>query len=199
MTMLEAKSKRGRPITTDPAAVALTALRLFNEKGINRVTMDDVAAEAGISRSNLFRVFPSKAAVVWGGTHRFNKELKHQLESNPEKAVIPLLHKSWVGAMHMLDGSMETARLRLRLIGASPEVYGWGQGQLEESRKVLQEAIAKIDGGDSVRARMVSSALISSSMAVLTWWAETNDPRTPAEVLDESFRDFEKNFSQVRG
>ncbi|MEZ7995471.1 MAG: TetR/AcrR family transcriptional regulator [Aquiluna sp.] len=29
--------------------------------------MDQVAEAAGISRSNLFRVFPSKAVVVWGG------------------------------------------------------------------------------------------------------------------------------------
>lgn len=197
MTTPEARAKRGRPITTDPAAVGFTALKLFNEKGINQVTMDDVAAEAGISRSNLFRVFPSKAAVVWGGMHRFNEELKHQLESNPEKAVVPLLHKSWVGALHMLEGSIDSARLRLKLIASSPEVYGWGQGQLEESRKVLQEAIAKLEGTDSVRARMVSSAIISASMAVLTWWAETDDPRSPAEALDESFKEFEATFAQT--
>ena len=192
------KRRRGRPVTTDPAAVGLTALRLFNEKGIDKVTMDDVAIEAGISRSNLFRVFPSKAAVVWGGMHDFTVELERQLKNNESGSIVSQLHKSWVVAMHLLDESLETVRLRLKLIASSPEVYGWGHAQLEEARVVLEKAIEKREGEESVRPRMISSALISASMAVLTWWAVNNDKRSPSEVLDQSFSDFETIFSQVR-
>jgi AcrR family transcriptional regulator len=192
------KRPRGRPVTTDPAAVGLTALKLFYELGIDRVTMDDVAIEAGISRSNLFRVFPSKSAVVWGGMQRITEELKRQLASSPETSVVKLLHQSWVGAMHVLDDSLETVRLRLKLIASSPEVYGWGHAQLEEARKVLEAAIAKFEDPNSVRPKMLSSALIAVSMSVLTWWAETDDPRSVAEVLDESFSDFEAIFASVR-
>lgn len=192
------KRPRGRPVTTDPAAVGLTALKLFYELGIDRVTMDDVAQEAGISRSNLFRVFPSKSAVVWGGMQRITEELKRQLASSPETSVVKLLHQSWVGAMHVLDDSLETVRLRLKLIASSPEVYGWGHAQLEEARKVLEAAIARFEDPNSVRPKMLSSALIAVSMSVLTWWAETDDPRSVAEVLDESFSDFEAIFASVR-
>jgi len=195
---LAAKRSRGRPVTTDPVEVGLTALRLFVERGIDRVTMDDVAIAAGISRSNLFRVFPSKAAVIWGGIHHFNSALIAALESSTETRLVPLLHKAWVEAMHVVDDSLETTRLRLKLIASSPEVMGWGQGQLEESRKVLEAAIRKIEGEDSVKPAMLSAALTSASMAVLTWWAQTDDPRLPAEVLDESFSQFEQIFSQVR-
>jgi AcrR family transcriptional regulator len=196
--MMESSEKRprGRPVTTDPAAVGLTALRLFNELGIDRVTMDDVAIEAGISRSNLFRIFPSKAAVVWGGMHRITEELKLQLANNPETSVVKLLHQSWVGAVSVLDNSLDTVRLRLKLIGSSPEVYGWGHAQLEEARKVLEAAIAKLEGGDSVRPKMISSALIAASMSVLTWWAESDDQRSVTAVLDESLSDFESIFAQ---
>lgn len=192
------KRPRGRPVTTDPAAVGLTALKLFYELGIDRVTMDDVAIQAGISRSNLFRVFPSKSAVVWGGMQRITEELKRQLASSPETSVVKLLHQSWVGAMHVLDDSLETVRLRLKLIASSPEVYGWGHAQLEEARKVLEAAIARFEDPNSVRPKMLSSALIAVSMSVLTWWAETDDPRSVAEVLDESFSDFEAIFASVR-
>lgn len=192
-----AKRPRGRPVTTDPAAVGLTALKLFNELGIDKVTMDDVAIEAGISRSNLFRIFPSKAAVVWGGMHRITEELELQLANNPETSVVKLLHQSWVGAMGVLDNSLGTVRLRLKLIGSSPEVYGWGHAQLEEARKVLEAAIAKLEGPNSVRPKMISSALIAASMSVLTWWAESDDERSVTAVLDDSLSDFESIFAQL--
>lgn len=191
------KRGRGRPVTTDPKEVGLTALRLFVEHGIDKVTMDEVAIAAGISRSNLFRVFPSKAAVVWGGVQRFNEALTEALENSTEKSLVLMLHKSWVSAMQVMDSSLETVRLRLKLISSSPEVYGWGTGQLEQSRKVLEAFIAKREG-DGVRAKMVSSALMAASMAVLTWWAETDDERHPSVVLDESFAQFEEIFAQVR-
>ena len=189
-----AKRGRGRPVTTDPSAVGLTALRLFAERGIENVTMDEVAEAAGISRSNLFRLFPSKSAVVWGGMHQFNAELRRKLEANPETDIVKLLHTSWVEAMHVLDDSLETVRLRLKLIASSPEIYGWGHGQLEESREVIENAVRKLST-DPMRPRVISAAMISVSMAILVWWAQTDDPRTPSEVLDAGFSDFEAVFA----
>jgi len=189
-----AKRGRGRPVTTDPSAVGLTALRLFAERGIENVTMDEVAEAAGISRSNLFRLFPSKSAVVWGGMHQFNAELRRKLEANPETNIVKLLHTSWVEAMHVLDDSLETVRLRLKLIASSPEVYGWGHGQLEESREAIEDAVRKLSN-DPMRPRVISSAMISVSMSILVWWAKTDDPRTPSEVLDSGFSDFEAVFA----
>ena len=188
------KRGRGRPVTTDPAAVGLKALRLFLEKGIDNVTMDDVAEAAGISRSNLFRIFASKSAVVWGGTQLFNFELARKLEANAETDIVRLLHTSWVEAMHLLDDSLETVRLRLKLIASSPEIYGWGHGQLEEARGVIEKKVSELTD-DPMRPRVLSSALISVSMAILVWWAETDDPRNPSEVLDAGFSDFEAIFS----
>ena len=189
-----AKRGRGRPVTTDPSAVGLTALRLFAERGIENVTMDEVAEAAGISRSNLFRLFASKSAVVWGGMHQFNAELRSKLEANPETDIVKLLHTSWVEAMHVLDDSLETVRLRLKLIASSPEIYGWGHGQLEESREVIEDAVRKLSS-DPMRPRVISAAMISVSMAILVWWAQTDDPRTPSEVLDAGFSDFEAVFA----
>jgi len=190
------KPRRGRPVTTDPNSVSLAALKLFAKRGIETVTMDEVAANAGISRSNLFRLFPSKAAVVWGGLHQFHHELGKRLTGARNQDLIALLHGAWVEAMRLLDETLETLRLRLRLIGSSPEVYGWGQGQLEDVRKLMEKAVIE-NGGDVLRAKMVSSAVVSASMALLIHWAESEDSRTPSQVLDEGFKDFESLFSRA--
>jgi AcrR family transcriptional regulator len=190
------KPRRGRPVTTDPNSVSLAALKLFAKRGIETVTMDEVAAHAGISRSNLFRLFPSKAAVVWGGLHQFHEELGKRLSGAKNQDLVALLHGAWVEAMRLLDETLETLRLRLRLIGSSPEVYGWGQGQLEDVRKLMERAVTE-NGGDALRAKMVSSAVVSASMAILIHWAESDDSRTPSQVLDEGFKDFESLFSRT--
>jgi hypothetical protein len=44
---------------------------------------------------------------------------------------------------------------------------------------------------------MVSSAVVSASMALLIHWAESEDSRTPSQVLDEGFKDFESLFSRA--
>src|SRR3954471_10175222 len=46
------------------------AERCFVRSGFHRTTMQDVAAEAGMSPGNLYRYFPSKDAIVIGLTER---------------------------------------------------------------------------------------------------------------------------------
>ena len=65
---------------------------------------------------------------------------------------------------------------------------------LEEARSVIEKKVSELTD-DPMRPRVLSSALISVSMAILVWWAETDDPRTPSEVLDAGFSDFEAVFS----
>jgi AcrR family transcriptional regulator len=195
MSIPQAAPRRGRPVTTDPSSVSLAALKLFAERGIEQVTMDEVAVVAGISRSNLFRLFPSKAAVVWGGLHQFQQELEKRLANSTAADLVSLIHSSWVGAMHELDESLETLRLRLKLIGSSPEVYGWGQGQLDEVRKLIETSVIK-NGGDALRAKTVSAAVVSASMAIMIHWAQSDDERSPSQILDAGFADFESLFAR---
>ena len=69
-----------------------------------------------------------------------------------------------------------------------------GQGQLEMARQVLEDAVCRLAGG-KLQAKAVSAAMLSASMAILIWWAQTDDPRTPSEVFDDGFSDFEALFS----
>src|SRR3954462_6788758 len=57
-----AQDRRGRILDA--------AERCFVRAGFHRTTMQDVAAEAGMSPGNLYRYFPSKDAIVIGLTER---------------------------------------------------------------------------------------------------------------------------------
>jgi AcrR family transcriptional regulator len=190
---------RGRPQTVDPEAVSLVALQMFAELGLDEVTMDQVADAAEISRRTLFRLFPTKASIVWGGMSEFTAVLEREIADASGDAVVPLLHRSWVTAMHSLDSATEITRLRLRIIGSSAAVRAWGYAQLEQSAAVLEAHVTRLEGLEpgSLRARVVSSALLGSTFSALTWWAAGDDPRTPAEMIDESFTELERIFGDA--
>jgi AcrR family transcriptional regulator len=53
----------------------------FVRNGFHRTTMQDVAAECGMSAGNLYRYFPSKDAIVQGLTERDRRELAEDFAS----------------------------------------------------------------------------------------------------------------------
>src|SRR5262252_9988809 len=61
-----ARSGRGRPPGTSRRELELIAMRLFAAQGFEETTVDQIAAEAGVSRRAFFRYFGSKPDVLWG-------------------------------------------------------------------------------------------------------------------------------------
>ena len=62
----DSAARRGRPPGTSRRALELIALRLFTEQGFDETPIEQIAAEAGVSRRTFFRYFDSKASVLWG-------------------------------------------------------------------------------------------------------------------------------------
>src|SRR5215218_71382 len=55
--------------------IAQTARRLFNERGFDAVTVDDVAREAEVARKTVFNYFPTKEDLFFSGLELFEERL----------------------------------------------------------------------------------------------------------------------------
>jgi AcrR family transcriptional regulator len=65
VTDLGKTSRPGRPRSERSQQAVLTAaLELLTDKGLQALTMDDIAAHAGVSKNTIYRWWPSKAAVL---------------------------------------------------------------------------------------------------------------------------------------
>ncbi|TDN46551.1 TetR family transcriptional regulator [Curtobacterium flaccumfaciens] len=178
----------GRPRTIDPDAVSLVALRLFDEQGFDTVSMDDVAAAAGISRRSLFRLFPSKAALVWGGLDEFATRFTDALRARPtdEPSATALRAAYRVGASFP-DETVEVTRHRLRVIRTNPSLQRGGDATITSLTDAIVRFVAERDGGsvDDLAVIVRASTLAAATNAALTWWATHGEGR-PADAVDRA-------------
>ncbi len=182
----------GRPFEVDPGAIAATALLLFTERGVDGVSMNEIAEAAGISRRSLFRWFPSKAALVWGGTIEADERLDAAFAALPAEPhdVADRVRLAYVASIEPLGTTAEITRQRLLLIDDNRQLFAWGQGLRDRLAGHLARHIAELTGEpvDSLRVASVVAAFAGTAYAALVWWARHGGDRSPSEVLDEALR-----------
>lgn len=178
----------GRPRTIDPDAVSLVALRLFDDQGFDAVSMDDVAAAAGVSRRSIFRLFPNKAALVWGGLDEFAARFREALRSRPadEPSAVALRAAYRIGATFP-DDAVEVTRHRLRVIRANPSLEHVGAATVTALTDEILRYVAERDGvtADDLAVAVRAHTLAAAASAALTWWALHGDGR-PEDVLERA-------------
>jgi AcrR family transcriptional regulator len=86
--------KRKRERTADH--LSATAFRLFEARGYTEVTMEQVAAEAGVAKATLYAHFPVKEALI---AHRFREDIAAGME---QRATALAAHRSFAARMRYL-------------------------------------------------------------------------------------------------
>lgn len=85
----------GRSERRDAAAnreqILATARMLFAERGVDLVTMEEIAAAAGVGKGTLYRRYPHKGALALAllgeNALRFADEMRHRAECEPDDAL----------------------------------------------------------------------------------------------------------------
>lgn len=91
------------------------AERSFTRAGFHRTTMQDVAAEAGMSPGNLYRYFPSKDALVAGLCERDRVGLSNELVALREDGGDFMEKFRELGRRHFNDEMRDKAKLCLEI------------------------------------------------------------------------------------
>ncbi|MCY1009348.1 TetR family transcriptional regulator [Nannocystis pusilla] len=138
------QTRRGRPQEADPREIARIALDLFEREGFDRVTMDEIADAASVSRRTLFRLFPSKWELVWGSLGDILDVMRQRAAalSGADLRVGGVLREFIEPFLRPLDDpeAAATARRRLRVIASAPALLD--HPTLREIEAVLATAVA---------------------------------------------------------
>jgi AcrR family transcriptional regulator len=167
------------------AEVSEVAFRLFAAQGFDNTTVDQIAAEAGLSRTTFFRYFGTKEEVVLGKMGEVGHEVATALTARPER------ERPWDALRHAFDvvtrveaDEPEQALNLMRLLNDACALmtHQWEKTQGWHSM-LIPEITRRLDNdANDLRARaLVASAIACLTAATDTWTASNGT--TPLSVL----------------
>jgi mycofactocin system transcriptional regulator len=116
-----AGARRGRPPSTSRRELRLIALRLFAERGFENVTIEQIAAEAGVSERTFFRYFTTKASVLWTEFETEVGAIRAALADVPgDVPMMDAIRGAVVAANHYRAEDIPELQLRMHLIATVP-------------------------------------------------------------------------------
>jgi AcrR family transcriptional regulator len=179
--------RRGRPPEVERDQVILVALRLFEKKGFDAVSMDEIAEAAGISRRTLFRLFPSKGDLVWDGAQEVLSVVGRFAKDIPRRSPLNAVVKLFFGdALAMLDDAelAKVARRKLKLIASSPALLT--HGTVRELQGVIETVLEEAQVKTSAPRGLVAHSLFAVGFTTLVWWAQSGSTESPRELLAQA-------------
>lgn len=166
------------------------ALELFAREGFDKVTVDDVARAAGVSRSTFLRYFGSKEDACLSILEGRGGQVATAL------SVRPALEDDWTALRRALDVVVEPYRqdpesaLRMtRLVMGTPALCARQREKQHGWLPDLAEALAKRhDIAQPTLAFLVTAAAALECLNIaLDHWTDSNGQLDLLDLLDEAF------------
>jgi AcrR family transcriptional regulator len=173
------------------AELAEAAFELFRREGFDKVTLDDLAAAAGVSRSTFLRYFGTKEDAVLGAFDAHGRQAADALRVRPAD------EDDWTALRRALDTVIERYRAdpvralaTTRLVRDTPALCA---RQLEKQhgwRPALAQALAE-RGGSPEAATLAQTVRAAAALDCLNvaidHWTASDGRLDLVDLLDEAF------------
>jgi len=141
----------GRAPSTTHAEISHTALRLFIDRGFDRVTVDEISVACGIGRRTFFRYYPSKNDLPWGQFDDLLDGLRDDLRTlGDDLPLAEALREAIIAFNQVPDHELAFHRQRMQLLLHVPTLLAHSTLRYEAWRQVIADYVAE---------RMARSAL----------------------------------------
>jgi AcrR family transcriptional regulator len=174
--------------------IADEAARLAKEKGVDRTTIDDIAAAAQIGRATFFRYFDAKElAVIEGFSVPWLLLIIETLKTQPpELSATDAVFEAFTGFAPVLeDGGLDLVLEQARLANSSHGLQAWTLHVYVRFEKAIAEAVAGRFPDlrpDDPRPRLVGAMTMSAVRISLDTWLESDGRKDLPELLRSGLR-----------
>jgi TetR/AcrR family transcriptional regulator, regulator of mycofactocin system len=171
-------ARRGRPRSTSSRELQVIALRLFIEQGFDNTTIENIAAEAGVSERTFFRYFSSKASVLWPEFETEVEAIRATLSAAPDDVpMMDAIRAAVVSANHYGAGDVPEMRARMTLVATVPALSASAAEHYEAWERAVSEFAAARLGrpADSLFPLAIGRATLAACRAAYERWSARAD------------------------
>jgi AcrR family transcriptional regulator len=177
------------PVSATPSKQRLVdaALDLFDERGYEQTTADEIADRAGVGRTTLFRHYRSKEDVIFPDHDRLIAAVRERLAtSSADTAIVAVTEAVRLVLLSYVEEG-DRARRRYSITSRVAALRDREIASVARYQRLFREFIAGWMGpapADALRAELMAAAVVSAHNHVLRRWLrrEAADPVTELEA-----------------
>ena len=169
---------QGRPPGTSRRGLELIALRLFTEQGFDETPIEQITAEAGVSRRTFFRYFDSKSSVLWGEFDTEVEAIRAALRAVPRSVpMMKAIRQAVVAASHYRAEDVPGLRARMNVIISVPALHAGAADHYDAWERAISDFAATRIGeaADSLLPLAVGRATLAVCRAAYDRWCARAD------------------------
>ena len=182
--------RRDRKKQQTRAALTAAALRLVDERGLDRVTVEDISEAADVSPRTFFNYFATKDDAVIGDQITDGATLPDRLRAvDPRVGVLDAILRVLAPAIEQIQADRDLWLMRMRVIADNPTLLPtlFARGMTAEQEFIA--ALAERTGltADDAFPPLVAAVTSAAFRTAMIRWAAADDARELAGFVDEAF------------
>ena len=185
------------------AELEAAALRLFGERGFDSVTVDDIAAEADVSRRTFFRYFASKEDVLLADHFVQLARLRDAMAARPgDEPILTALRNAILSMTGDFEERKEAVILRGRIMRETPSLQARSQVHQKAWEDAMQEMVADrlgVDPAVDLRPGVVSATTLAAMRVAFTNWLTAGATGDVIAMTAEALDLLDGGLHQVHG
>jgi len=179
--------------------LAEAAFALFDERGYEQTTVDDITERAGLGRTTFFRHYRSKEDVIFPDHDRLLEQITERLRTSSHgTALVAVSDAVRLVLLHYIDEG-DLARRRYALTSSVPALRDREIASVARYQRLFREFIAgwmadtgEVGTGEAgtgepapLRAELMAAAVVAAHNHVLRRWLRGESP-DPVREVDEA-------------
>jgi AcrR family transcriptional regulator len=171
--------------------LAEAAFALFDERGYEQTTVDDITERAGLGRTTFFRHYRSKEDVIFPDHDRLLEQVAERLHTSSHGTALAAVSDAvrLVLLHYVKEGDL--ARRRYALTSRVTALRDREIASVARYQRLFREFIAGWMAGsaepDPLRAELMAAAVVAAHNHVLRRWLRGESPE-PAREVDGALR-----------
>jgi len=193
MTIDRILSRRDRKKKKTQESLEATAWRLFQRKGYDQTTIEDITDAVDVSTRTFFRYFDSKEAVLFGDW-RSNLPIVSELilARPPEEPPIVALYEASKELVELYMAERSKVLMRKKLAATSKYIGDYERNVIFAAlEETLTQALAQrlnLDPENDLLPSLYASVAVSAFYTTKTVWVANDGEASLQDMLEQAFK-----------